>query len=156
MNVFLPVSPNTAANGHLRYFAGSHKYGLVGQGDIQPERFQGVRDVGEDLYPGDLVLMDHCTWHHSSASNSDEPRYLLQMIYQPTDDPSYGERPELISGRWRTELRFPWSEALVYYNVRKHAEENERLRTEVAALRAQLAEAHAEAQRRRAEVERPV
>jgi hypothetical protein len=139
LNVFLAVSPNTAANGHLRYYAGSHKYGLIGQGDIQPERFPGVRDVGEDLYPGDLVLMDHCTWHHSADSTSPGPRYLLQLIFQPADDgSSFGEEAVLVSGQWRTELRFPGSEALTFYNVRKYVDENKLLRAQVEETSAKI------------------
>lgn len=118
IHIFLPISRNVEKNGHLRFYAGSHKYGLVGQGDIKPERFYGVRDVGEDLYPGDLVIMHHFTWHYSAKAQSDEPRYLLQLMYQPSDDGSYaGDTPELISGRWRTDLRFPASNSVLYYNL---------------------------------------
>ncbi len=118
VHIFLPISANTKSNGHLRYYAGSHKYGLVGQGDIKPERFKGIRDVGLDMYPGDLVIMHHFTWHHSPKSQSDDPRYLLQLMYQPSDDGSYaGDMPELISGRWRTDLRFPASDSVLYYNI---------------------------------------
>jgi hypothetical protein len=53
-------------------------------------------------------------------------------MYQPSDDGSFtGAKPVLVSGEWRTDLRFPVSEALTFYNVQKYVDENESLRNQL-------------------------
>jgi hypothetical protein len=134
LHLFLPVTPNTAQTGAVRYYAGSHKYGLIGQGDIDASEYSGIREVGDESYPGDIIVMDHFTWHYSPPKQSDDPRYLLQLIYQHSSCGSYYEQPELVSGEWRTTIRFPYSEALILTTVQAHVRENERLRAHIADL----------------------
>jgi hypothetical protein len=140
VHLFVPVSPNTARNGCLRFYAGSHSYGLVGQGDIDASQFRGITEMYDDLYPGDVVIMDHRTWHYSTPAETDEPRYLLQLVYQPSSDGSYMQKPELISGNWLTDIRFPFDQALIYANVKKYVEENRTLRERVEVLEREIAQ----------------
>ena len=140
IHLFIPVSPNTVQNGYLRFYAGSHRYGLIGQGDIEAERFSGIQEVYDDLYPGDVVIMDNRTWHYSKPAEVDEPRYLIQLMYQPSSDGSYVGKPTPISGQWQTDLRFHENDALIYANVNKYIKENADLKEKVAALEAQIAD----------------
>jgi hypothetical protein len=48
-----------------------------------------------DVDVGDLLICDYLTWHYSNASVNGEERILLQLNYQPADDPS---STELVAG----------------------------------------------------------
>lgn len=140
LHVYLPLTANRKTNGCLQFWAYSHKYGLVGQGDIDATKFVGLEVVSEEVFPGDIVLMDYATWHFSESSTTDEERYLQQIVYQPSNDGSYVITPELICGQWLTHVRCPASEALIY----KRIEEQEAMAKRVTSLELEVSRLQAE------------
>jgi ectoine hydroxylase-related dioxygenase (phytanoyl-CoA dioxygenase family) len=140
LHVYLPLTPNKRSNGCLQFWANSHKYGLIGQGDIDPAQFEAIEIVSEEVFPGDVVLMDYATWHFSERATTDEERFLHQLVYQPSNDGSYVLTPELISGEWLTQLRCPASKALIYRRI----EEREALSQRVAELEQEVKRLQAE------------
>lgn len=107
LSVFVPLEPFTAETGNLKFVAGSHRYGNLGQrGTIQHENFPSMPVVQPDAFPGDVVLATFTVWHFSEAAQIACDRPLLQIAYQPATDGSYfGEpnEPRLITGAWRTD-----------------------------------------------------
>lgn len=109
LSVFVPLAHVGPDNGGLNYVLGSHRYGSLVKGAIDRSRFAPMPDLRPSVEPGDIVLMDFCTWHWSESAVERDDRPLMQLAYQPADDGSYyGElfgvaEPTLVCGRWRTE-----------------------------------------------------
>jgi ectoine hydroxylase-related dioxygenase (phytanoyl-CoA dioxygenase family) len=121
VHAFVPLTANTRDNGHLQFLANSHNYGLIGQGSIDPAHFEDLEVVSQEIFPGDVVLMNHFTWHFSEEAKTNDDRYLLQLAYQPSNDGSFVFAPRLISGEWLTHLRFPVTKALIYERSNEQA-----------------------------------
>jgi ectoine hydroxylase-related dioxygenase (phytanoyl-CoA dioxygenase family) len=88
--VFVALSAASADNGGLILYPGTHALGYMGDtGEID------ASFIGSDwpqfcpaLEPGDLLLMHECTWHASGPHVQGVDRILLQVTYQPADDPT--------------------------------------------------------------------
>ena len=102
--VFVPLTEANAGNGGLTFFPGTHALGYMGDvGEINPEVLEpGWPSVTPSLRPGDIAMMHECTWHSSSTPTTDVDRVLVQITYQPANDPS---GVALLRGEWRTDLR---------------------------------------------------
>lgn len=103
-SVFLALSAAGPENGGLGFYPGTHAFGYWGDvGEFDPEvlgpRWPVLRPR---LEPGDAVLMHECTWHASTPHVAGPDRVLVQITYQPADDPS---GVALLHGRWRTPVR---------------------------------------------------
>ncbi len=86
------------------FYPGTHQFGyLEDAGEINPSRFwtPDWPTVSPSLDPGDLVVMNSMTWHGSGPHVSGPDRVLVDIIYQPADDPS---GIALLRGNWRTEI----------------------------------------------------
>jgi len=92
-SIFLPLGPMSPANGGLRFYPGTHRLGYLGDaGELDESVLEpGWPVVAPTLQPGDLALMHECTWHASAPHQSGPDRVVLQMTFQPADDPSSGE-----------------------------------------------------------------
>jgi ectoine hydroxylase-related dioxygenase (phytanoyl-CoA dioxygenase family) len=110
VSAFVPLTRTLArtGNGGLIFLKGSHKYGNLGRGAIRRDVFPPMEEIAPDLEVGDVVLMDFLTWHYSEDAVVPGERPLLQIVYQPSSDGSYGSAdlgvpsPTLVSGQWRT------------------------------------------------------
>ena len=110
---FVPLCSVHEDSGGLIFVSGSHRYGNVGiRGTIQLDKFPSLQAEQPELEPGDLVIMNFLTWHHSKAASNEGERPVLQITFQPATDGSYDSRflstPELICGQWRTEYFLPY------------------------------------------------
>jgi hypothetical protein len=91
----------TPENGGMSFYPGTHHFGYLGDaGELDlavlgPDWPKLTPSVG----PGDVVLMNSCTWHGSGPHISGPDRILADVIYQPADDPS---GVTLLRGEWRT------------------------------------------------------
>ena len=89
-SLFLPLGPMNPGNGGLVLYPGTHHLGYLGDaGELNPDILDPAwPTVAPALKPGDLVLMHDCTWHASPPRTSEIERILVQITYQPADDPS--------------------------------------------------------------------
>jgi len=111
LSIFVALTPQDPANGALRFYAGSHKFGNIGRGDILVEKWPPMREVAPRMEVGDVLLMNFLTWHYSEAAVTPHERALLQIAYQPSSDGSYTAGgmagPTLVSGVWQTDIFVP-------------------------------------------------
>jgi len=119
ISVLIPLNTMNRANGGLVYLKGSHKYGMLQRGTIRLENFKKFEELNCDAEIGDIVVSDFLTWHYSVPAISKVERPLLQLVYQPSSDGSYGssklgvESPTLVRGRWLTDFFAPWGESVL-------------------------------------------
>ncbi|HYM03088.1 MAG TPA: phytanoyl-CoA dioxygenase family protein, partial [Stellaceae bacterium] len=119
--VFLPLSRTLArgGNGGLIFLKGSHRYGNLQRGTIRRELFPPMEELAPDLEVGDAILMNFLTWHFSEAAAVPAERPMLQIVYQPASDGSYGTaklgvpEPTLVSGTWQTRYFAAWGVSTV-------------------------------------------
>jgi hypothetical protein len=105
VSVFVPLTPQDAADGNLYFYKKSHRYGNLGRGTILVDQFASLEKFQPDLTVGDIVLMNFCTWHGSDDPTRKTNRGHLQLVYQPASDGSYNlVAPTLVTGSWRTEF----------------------------------------------------
>jgi ectoine hydroxylase-related dioxygenase (phytanoyl-CoA dioxygenase family) len=108
VTIFVPLVPTGRARGGLIFVKGSHKYGGMPRGAIRREVFAPMEDFAPELELGDVIPMNHLTWHYSERSTEPTERPLLQIIYQSAADGSYATKthgvaePTLICGSWQT------------------------------------------------------
>jgi Phytanoyl-CoA dioxygenase (PhyH) len=102
---FIPLSPTDADNGSLVFYPGTHLFGYLGDvGEFDPDIIDpDWPAICPALEPGDIALMHECTWHASPPYVHGPDRVLVQVTYQPANDPSSAA---LLRGNWRTEFRF--------------------------------------------------
>ena len=121
LSMFIPLAPTAARNGNggLIFVKGSHRFGNLQRGTIRREIFPPMDDLAPDLDVGDIVLMNFLTWHYSEEAAAPADRPLLQIVYQPACDGSYGSvklgvpKPTLVSGQWQTEHFAAWGESTI-------------------------------------------
>ena len=121
VSIFLPLQPiqATGGNGGLKYVIGSHKYGNLQRGTIERVQFPPMEDFAPSVNVGDIVVMNFLTWHYSEAAVIADDRPLLQMVYQPASDGSYGSTklgvtgPTLVAGTWRTTYHAEWNRGIL-------------------------------------------
>lgn len=102
-SIFVPLSISNEDNGGLRFHAGSHKLGFLGDaGEINPDSFE-LRwpTVTPEVHPGDFIVMNSALWHESGPNRNGVDRILADMILQPADDPT---GVELLCGSWQTDI----------------------------------------------------
>lgn len=117
LSIFIPLSPITAegGNGGLKFVVGSHHYGALERGTIDRTCFGYMSDVAPSIDPGDIVMMNFLTWHYSDTATVPDERPLMQIVYQPASDGSYGgpkmgvPEPTLVHGDWKTTHFTEWS-----------------------------------------------
>jgi hypothetical protein len=100
----VPLTPHTEQNGKLYYVAGSHYFGPLPRGRIDYERYPELRIVGPDLQPGDVFVHDFLTWHYAVPAQCASDRVFIQVVYQPSTDPS---SKRLVSGQVRNPFSCP-------------------------------------------------
>jgi hypothetical protein len=88
--VFVPLSAANAENGGLTLYPGTHAMGYLGDTGEIVDNFMGPDwpRICPSLEPGDLLLMHECTWHGSGPHVRGVDRILMQVTYQPADDPT--------------------------------------------------------------------
>jgi hypothetical protein len=96
LNVFVPMTPCNRSNGSLIFIKGSHRYGPLERGTIDIDRFPELEREAIEIEPGDLLIADFLSWHYSEGAPDPTPRVMVQVIYQPSSDPS---SKILVSGR---------------------------------------------------------
>lgn len=97
VTVWIPITKSTVVNGCLEVVRGSH---LTKELSVHckpsPTRpgFKGIPEeivVGERIPiicdPGDVLVMDKLTQHHSLVNTSDEVRLSFDLRYQPVGEP---------------------------------------------------------------------
>lgn len=92
-----------------------------------PSQLASLEVVAPTVSPGDVVVMDICTWHFSLDSETHEPRVYVNPYYQPATDGSYDT---LLSGTWQTDILWrdhPIASQLVTES-QMHAEQLSKLR----------------------------
>lgn len=89
-SLILPLGTMNAENGGMVFYPGTHRLGYLGDaGQLDPSVLaQDWPSVAPNLAPGDVALMHDCTWHSSPPRVSDVERILVQITYQPADDPA--------------------------------------------------------------------
>ncbi len=105
-SAFVALSPMTAENGGMVFYPGTHQYGYLGDaGQLNPDFLDPAwPSICPSLEPGDVALMNSSTWHRSEPHTGGPDRILVDIIYQPANDPS---GIELLRGQWRTEIFLP-------------------------------------------------
>ncbi len=88
ITVFVPLTRMNKDNGGLIFYEGSHFYGPVSKGPLDVSRFPPMTEICPDIDVGDILVCDYLTWHYSNPSDNGEERIMLQLNYQPADDPS--------------------------------------------------------------------
>lgn len=88
LNIFLAVTPCHAGNGMLTFYRGSHRYGPLPRGRISVELCPQFEPFVPSLEVGDALLADFLLWHGSIPAAQPEPRIMVQIVFQPADDPS--------------------------------------------------------------------
>jgi hypothetical protein len=96
LSVMIPLTRHTEQNGKLYYLEKSHLYGPITRGTIALEQYPELKHVGPDLEVGDVLVHDYLTWHYSVPSQDRSDRAVIQIVYQPSSDPS---SKELVCGR---------------------------------------------------------
>ena len=102
-SAFVPLTPVFPENGGMVFYPGTHQFGYLGDaGEINPSLLGPEWPMfSPSLEPGDVVLMNSLTWHSSGPHTSGPDRVLVDVIYQPADDPS---GVALLRGKWKTEI----------------------------------------------------
>jgi hypothetical protein len=90
-SIFIMLSKMNNENGGLIFYEGSHHYGPVSQGPLDPSRFPPMPEMCPDVDCGDLIICDFLTWHYSNPSSNGGDRLMIQINYQPADDSSSAE-----------------------------------------------------------------
>jgi hypothetical protein len=103
-SAFLALSPVNRDNGGMYFYPGTQQFGyLADTGELDADVLpRGWPVVSPMLDAGDVVLMHSATWHGSHPFSHGPDRVLVDIIYQPADDPSSSA---LLRGQWQTELR---------------------------------------------------
>lgn len=115
--VFVPLCPTVGegGNGGLKFVVGSHRYGGLERGTINRSEFEPMPDAAPVLDVGDIVLMNFMTWHYSDDAAVADERPLMQIVYQPSHDGSFGGPkigvpvPTLVAGEWKTSYFSEWN-----------------------------------------------
>lgn len=108
VSVFVALTPITHQNSPLTYLKASHQYGPIQRGTINLKSFEHFEEFTPLMEIGDAIFVDFLTWHFSSKWIGPSPRLLLQIVYQPSCDGSYGghllgvPEPCLVKGSWET------------------------------------------------------
>lgn len=102
-SLFVPLSVAGPENGGVTFYPGTHHFGYLGDaGEIDPSILPEVwPEFTPTLQPGDVALMNSLVWHRSGPHVRGPDRVLVDIIYQPADDPS---GIALLRGKWRTDL----------------------------------------------------
>ena len=116
LSIFAPLRPTAAdaGNGGLKFVVGSHRYGALARGTVDRSQFETMEDFAPSLDVGDIVMMNFLTWHYSEKAVVPDERPLMQIVYQPAGDGSYGgpkigvDRPTLVAGEWKTRHFAEW------------------------------------------------
>jgi hypothetical protein len=89
-SLILPLGNMNPDNGGMVFYPGTHRLGYLGDaGELDPTVLApDWPPIAPSLAPGDIALMHDCTWHSSPPRVSDQERILVQITYQPADDPS--------------------------------------------------------------------
>lgn len=109
VTIFVPLRATGRSRGGLIFVKGSHKYGCLARGTVNRDVFANMDDFAPELEIGDVVIMDHLTWHYSDKSRELDERPLLQITYQSAADGSYSgagagvATPTLVAGTWQTQ-----------------------------------------------------
>jgi hypothetical protein len=88
INVFVPLTRVHTGNGAMTFYERSHQMGPVERGAIDVKRYPFLAETCPQLEVGDILLADFLTWHASVPASSDEARIMIQLVYQPSSDPS--------------------------------------------------------------------
>jgi len=116
-SAFVPLSLVNKENGGMYFYPGTHQFGyLADAGEIDLGSFpSNLPSVCPTLYPGDFILMNSLTWHGSGPNIAGVDRVLIDIIYQPANDPS---SKELVCGEWETDIFFTCEKEKVYKRSR--------------------------------------
>lgn len=103
-SLFVPLFDCGLENGGMTYYLGSHQYGYLGDaGEIDESKFEKWFQITPELKAGDIVVMNSLVWHKSGPNFSEKDRILIDIIIQPSNDPS---GIELLTGDWKTDFWF--------------------------------------------------
>jgi hypothetical protein len=109
----IPFTQANAENGGMIFCPGTHAYGYLGNaGTIAADKFGDWPQVCPDIMPGDIVFMHCLTWHASGVHASGVDRVMMQVVYQPADDPS---TQTLVRGEWKTNVFFDLKRRQEYF-----------------------------------------
>jgi ectoine hydroxylase-related dioxygenase (phytanoyl-CoA dioxygenase family) len=113
---FVPLSYSGPSNGGLTFHLGTHKFGYLGDaGEINKEAFDvKFPTVTPELYPGDFAIMHSSLWHESGPNEAKINRVLVDIHYQPSNDPT---GKELLSGKWKTDFFYSMEDPTKYFNT---------------------------------------
>lgn len=102
--VFIPLSVSNEENGGISFYPGTHHFGYMGDaGEVNLDMISAEWPlICPSLNPGDIALCHTCTWHCSPEHVGGPDRILVQVTFQPADDPS---SIKLLRGNWRTRYR---------------------------------------------------
>lgn len=101
-NLFVPLFNYDETHGALSFYPGTHQYGFLGDaGEIDKSKFYPWKKITPSVNAGDIIIMNSCLWHESGSNSSNIDRVMLDIIVQPSSDPSGSK---LISGEWKTDF----------------------------------------------------
>lgn len=133
-SMFVALSEVSPRNGGMIFYPGTHQFGYLGDaGEINPAILgPDWPTVSPSLQPGDVLLMNSLTWHGSTPHVAGPDRVLVDIIYQPADDPS---GIALLRGNWRTEIFLDRREPEIF--VRSRVSRLGEMQREIDGLKAQ-------------------
>lgn len=89
-SLFVPLTTCSVENGGLTFIPGSHKFGYLGDaGAIQDSLVpQDLETITPTAHPGDIIVMNTCTWHRSGANEAKTERVYYDIRLNPAEDPA--------------------------------------------------------------------
>jgi hypothetical protein len=88
LNVFIPLTRVNRGNGAIVFFEGSHQFGPIERGAIDVDSYPDLMQTCPELEIGDVLLGDFLTWHSSVPATEVAERIMVQLVFQPSSDPS--------------------------------------------------------------------
>ncbi|MFM8433744.1 MAG: phytanoyl-CoA dioxygenase family protein [Planctomycetia bacterium] len=89
-SLFVPLTECSIENGALAFVPGSHKFGYLGDaGAIQESLVpHDLETITPTASPGDIIVMNTCTWHRSGANEARTERVYYDIRLNPAEDPA--------------------------------------------------------------------
>lgn len=89
-SLFIPLTPCSVENGALTFIPGSHRFGYLGDAgairdSVVPSDLERLTPA---VNPGDIVIMNTCTWHQSGANEARTERVYYDIRVNSAEDPA--------------------------------------------------------------------
>tara|TARA_B100000214_G_C23852172_1_gene573935 strand:- start:307 stop:945 length:639 start_codon:yes stop_codon:yes gene_type:complete len=88
-SIFLPITNCNKLNGNLILYPGTHHFGLLGDaGELNRDALpKDLLRMENELYPGDILIMNSAIWHESNHFKSGQERIFFEFKLVSSQDP---------------------------------------------------------------------